>query len=193
MSEQDTVNIKQRLIGAIILVSLGVILIPFLLNGGPDLKQSTMGSNIPSMPAKLDRQLPDIPKPAAMPAAKTITSRPVGDRGENLTASEKTIEESAVVPENNHKKATRPATAKIDTAFTLQIASFSQLSNAVALRDKLRKAKYNAYIESINIKKGKIYRLRVGPYLKYAQISAIQKQLEKQFNLHKTVIVQYKT
>ncbi len=36
MSEEQNVNIKQRIIGALILVSLGIIIIPILLNGGTD-------------------------------------------------------------------------------------------------------------------------------------------------------------
>lgn len=193
MSEQHTVNLKQRLIGAIILVSLGVIFIPFLLNGGPDLKQTITGSNIPSMPAKLDRKLPEFPQPKTMPAPKTVISRPVEDVAKESSKPVDSKEQATRVLKNDYKKASSPTTKKIDSAYALQIASFSKMSNVVALRDKLRKAKFKAYIESINTKKGKIYRLRVGPYLKFEQISAIQKQIEKQFNLKKTVIVQYKT
>lgn len=198
MSERDSVNIKQRLIGAIILVSLGVILIPFILNGGPDLKQTISGTNIPTMPDKLDRKLPDFPQSDAMPAPQTISAYPVENINNNLNKSlsrpdEHSSVQTEMASDNGYKIISQPTTDKIAMAYTLQVASFSQRSNVIALRDKLRNAKYKAYIESVNSKKGKIYRLRIGPYLKFEQISAVQKQLEKQFNLHKTVIVQYKT
>ncbi|MDX2507714.1 MAG: SPOR domain-containing protein [Gammaproteobacteria bacterium] len=201
MSEDQTVNIKQRIIGAIVLVSLGIILIPLLLNGGADLNQAISGSNIPELPKKLTRELPVSPQPKVMPAAKTIKVRPVGDFGRvpgtDIEAKSKnlvnTSSENKIAVKNQFIKASKPLSAKVNMAYTLQIASFSKKSNAYALRDKLRKKRFKAYIESVMMSKGKIYRLRVGPYLKFEQISTDQERIEKQFKLSDTVIVQSKT
>ena len=76
MNEQIAVNIKQRIIGALVLVSLGVIFIPLLLNGGPDTDASFLDNNIPEMPKKLTKVLPDVPQAMTMPAPKKIVSRP---------------------------------------------------------------------------------------------------------------------
>lgn len=201
MSEDQTVNIKQRIIGAIVLVSLGIILIPLLLNGGADLNQAISGSNIPELPKKLTRELSVSPQPKVMPAAKTIKVRPVGDFGrvpgtDNEAKSKdlvNTSRENKIAVKNQFIKASKPLSAKVNMAYTLQIASFSKKSNAYALRDKLRKKRFKAYIESVMMPKGKIYRLRVGPYLKFEQISTDQQRIEKQFKLADTVIVQFKT
>jgi DedD protein len=216
MSEQNTVNIKQRVVGALVLVSLGVILIPLLLNGGSELNQSFLDKNIPEMPQKLTKVLPAVPQPMTMPARKNIIAHPereiVSDNkasneikpGSNIQkakAKSASKDSSKSTPKpvtktitnTSYEKANKPASAKINMAYTLQIASFSQKTNAFALRNKLRKKKFKAYIESILTEKGRIYRLRVGPYLKFDQIATIKKQIETQFKLKNTIIVKYKT
>lgn len=216
MSEQNTVNIKQRVVGALVLVSLGVILIPLLLNGGSELNQSFLDKNIPEMPQKLTKVLPAVPQPMTMPARKNIIAHPerelVSDNkasneikpGSNIQkakAKSASKDSSKSTPKpvtktitnTSYEKVNKPASAKINMAYTLQIASFSQKTNAFALRNKLRKKKFKAYIESILTEKGRIYRLRVGPYLKFEQIATIKKQIETQFKLKNTFIVKYKT
>lgn len=203
MSEEQNVNIKQRIIGALVLVSLGVIIIPMLLNGGGLLKDRVTsnkpisGDNIPVIPKKLNRVLPKIPQPIVMPEAKSITARPEraltkdSKTNKKTTPEIKTAPDIKVITETKYQKASRPVSTKINMAYTLQIASFSQKANAVALQNKLRKKKHKAYIESLMTKKGRIYRLRVGPYLKFEQISTIKNQIEKQFKLKDTVIIKY--
>lgn len=216
MSEQNTVNIKQRVVGALVLVSLGVILIPLLLNGGSELNQSFLDKNIPEMPQKLTKVLPAVPQPMTMPARKNIISHPereiVSDNkasneikpGSNIQkakAKSASKDSSKSTPKpvtktitnTSYETVNKPASSKINMAYTLQIASFSQKTNAFALQNKLRKKKFKAYIESILTEKGRMYRLRVGPYLKFEQIAAIKKQIETQFKLKNTIIVKYKT
>lgn len=224
MSEEQNINIKQRIIGALVLVSLGIIIIPMLLNGGTILEQSLSANNIPVMPKKLNTVLPKVPEPMVMPAAKAITAYPERTLTKNaqtdikvsspialnkkvlktnvlkaIPAAEKKQAElkkkirpkSKTIADTTYQKASKPVSSEINTAYTLQIASFSKKDNANALQKKLRGKKHKAYIESIKTSKGRIYRLRVGPYLKYDQISSIKKQIEKQFKLKDTVILKY--
>ncbi len=190
MSENElNVNIKQRIIGALVLVSLGIIIIPLLLNGGVTNEQSISGDNIPEMPKNLNTVLAKVPKPIVMPVPRVVSSYP---ERENIKTPElKTLNKQKPASEIKYQKITRPVSSKVDKAYTLQIASFSKKNNADALQNKLRKKKYQAYIESIKTPNGKIYRLRVGPYLKFEQMSTIKKQIEKQFKLKNTVIIKY--
>ena len=224
MSEEQNINIKQRIIGALVLVSLGIIIIPMLLNGGTILEQSMSGNNIPDVPKKLNTVLPKVPEPMVMPAAKTITAYPERALTKNAQTDKKVsspidlntkvlktnvlktipdaikkqtelkkkiVPKTEVIADTAYQKVSKPISSKINTAYTLQIASFSKKDNAVRLQTKLRKKNYKAYMESIRTSKGRLYRLRVGPYLKFDEISGIKKQIEKQFNLKNTVIIKY--
>lgn len=206
MTEEQTVNIKQRIIGAIVLVSLGVIFIPLLLNGGLDSKQGISGTNIPPMPQTLKRELADPPKAKKPPQAKLIASKPISNSGSSSVSSgtiskpvpdvvhkaDKIRKENKAAAQQ-YKPVSKPVTTKIHSAYTLQVASFSKKNNAVVLRDKLRKKGFKAYIKLISTTKGKVYRLRVGPYLQFEQISRQKKKIEQQFKVADTVIVKYKT
>lgn len=215
MSEEQKVNIKQRIIGAMVLVSLAIIIIPVLLNGGATPNQSISGDNIPKMPVELNRILPNVPEPMEMPSAKVVRAypessdsaskavkKPIAPTSKKVVSKPKEVDNSkssnvavqpkpkvATVPK--HEKQSKPATSKIKMAYTLQIASFGKKSNADALKIKLQKKKYKAYIESVLTSNGRIYRLRVGPYLKFDQISTIKNKIEKQFKLKNTVIIKY--
>lgn len=205
MSEDQHINIKQRIIGALVLVSLGIIIIPMLLNGGVTTNQSISGDNIPVMPQKLKTVLPQVPQAMMMPEGKKRVAKPERSTAHDSKPEKKSISGTVkltTVKKNTedltqssskmkYKQASKPASAKINMAYTIQIASFSKKTNADALKQKLRKKKHKAYIESVSTSKGKIYRLRVGPYLKFEQISTIKKQIEKQFKLKNTVIIKY--
>jgi DedD protein len=203
MTESQPVNLKQRVIGAIVLVSLGIIFIPMFLNGGPDHSIDRGQSNIPQIPERLKKTLPSIPEKPGMPERRKINAVPVEvfTASENIQSPEttdaqdsqsKNIEQiTESVPEL--KPVSKPNSRKIDTAYTIQIASFGKKTNAFALRDKLRKKGFKAYIEAIKTDKGQLYRLRAGPYLKYSQVIATQNNLKRQFKLEKTIIVKYET
>ncbi len=208
MSEEQAVNLKQRVIGAIVLVSLGVIILPLLLNGGSNQNNGISKTHIPAKPKAFKQKSAPIPAIKKMPEAKLISNKPVFKKDVKERAKEKSTEKTkpainskavktssaaklAAAPK--YQKLSKPTSSKITTAYTLQLASFSQKSNSITLRDKLRKKGFKAYSESIQTTTGRIYRLRVGPYLKYDQILAAKKKIEKQFKLTNTVIVKYKT
>ncbi|MCU7837637.1 MAG: SPOR domain-containing protein [gamma proteobacterium symbiont of Taylorina sp.] len=194
MSNEQSVNIKQRIIGAIVLVSLGVIIIPLLLNGGTNLKQGISRTNIPPKPKVLNKELAAVPAAKKMPAAKIISSRPVynsSSQQEKMSQQRKTAAKMSI--DNQYKRLKEPVSSEIKIAYTLQVASFRQKNNAITLRDKLRKKGFKAYSEYIQTSKGKVYRLRVGPYLNYDQIVSDKKKIEKKFKPGNTVIVKHET
>ena len=205
MSEEQAVNLKQRVIGATVLVSLGVIILPLLLNGGSNQNNGISKTHIPAKPKALKQKPAPIPAIKKMPEAKLISNKPVFKKKEvkeKSTGKTKSAINSKAVKTSSaaklaaapkYQKLSKPTSSKISTAYTLQLASFSQKSNSITLRDKLRKKGFKAYSESIQTTTGRIYRLRVGPYLKYDQILAAKKKIEKQFKLTNTVIVKYKT
>lgn len=196
MSEEQIVNLKQRVVGAIVLVSLGVIILPLLLNGGTHLDRGISRTNIPPKPKVLNKPLPKIPVIKKMPEARPISNKPLLHSAKDIIVEvNHAAHKTKSMPLSQYKKMSKPTSAKVDTAYTIQLASFSKKSNAITLRDKLRKKGFKAYAESIrtNTNKGKIYRLRVGPYLKYEKILSAQKKIEKEFKLKNSVIIKYKT
>jgi len=92
------------------------------------------------------------PAPAPKPAAtKTPTAKPTA-----TTSSKK------------------PA-----SGWVVQLGSFGKSANALALRDKVRKKGYSAFVEQQKGASGTVYRVRVGPELKRENADALKAKLAK--------------
>ncbi len=209
--------LKQRLIGAIVLVALAVIFIPILLSGRPE--GDLGGSNIPPQPAEqkqvkvlrldglpaaptqsssesgsghvlVDKDLPA--RPAASSPAKPA---PVGDKpaGQTAPASAGSGDKPpSTAPET--PPATAPATPLASAApaaakaWAVQVGSFTREANALALRDRLRAKHFPAFVDAIAGSKGTVYRVRVGPEVSRSGAEALQKRLSKVIKT-KTLVV----
>ena len=189
-------QLKQRLVGAIVLVSLAVIFIPMILPGGG------MGDsmNIRKVPSEPDYRFPP---PKSAPKAPPISDAvivPMGDSdpkvGTKASTKASTPEKktSSKKTSDNQKMATKPVVSTSDkkpdikpgqvTAWIVQVGSFTSSPNAKALRDKLRKMGYASFVEALKGKQGMIYRVRVGPELTRTRAEKLQKQLVKKAKLN---------
>lgn len=192
MNEQ----IKQRLIGAVVLVSLAVIFIPMLLDGGDDSSMPRYGSNIPAQPEfdfePLEIPLqPLTPIPAERPrvidkveaSATAASTPPEGKAAEPVIPSTTAAASPApITPAPTSPASTTPAAA-VPLGWVVQVGSFSQSANALALRDKLRKGGFTAFVEKYQDRGKSSYRVRVGPELKRERAETQRAQLETKFQL----------
>jgi len=169
-------KLKQRLVGAIVLVSLAVIFIPIILEG-PDDEWTPRSHNIPEPPQMDYRASMQLPLPAETPApaAGPDSSAPAGVAITPLAtpppmarpeAAPEPAPESAPKPEPVAvaKPAPPPAetagsTAALPAGWYVQVGSFSQQPNASGLRDRLKSAGYAARLQAT----GSTFRVLVGP------------------------------
>jgi DedD protein len=156
-------TLQQRLLGAILLVALGVIFIPVLLDGSGF--KSRQGRSI-NMPAE-----PDFP-----PLSEIKLKRSAPIRSEDKPAS----------PTPSTTEAPTRIASALDQpvkAFALQVSTVTIKDNAYSLRDKLRKDGYSAYVET-RTRNGKTsYRVRIGPELDIARLKQMKKTLSKEQGL----------
>jgi DedD protein len=197
-------QLKQRLVGAIVLVSLGVIFIPMILPGNND-SADIQGSNIPPAPDYRFTPPPPAPEPPAMEKAAPIVEAPVAENAKGEVAPKaksvdesidelvkKAIPQSTQVPES---KDADPAIAESPAkdaanAWVVQVGSFSSRKNALALRDKIRDQGHASFVEAVKGEKGMIYRVRVGPELTRALAEELRDKLQKRLKL-KGLVLKY--
>lgn len=145
-------TLQQRLVGAIVLVALGVIFIPALLDGSgykSRQQETTEVPSKPSFPSTKEEKVTPIPTPVE------ITKKEV-----------------------EKKKAETPPRAI--ESWALQVGTFDDKKNAEALRDRLRKAKHTAYVETAKVDGKTTYRVRIGPELDKARIEQLKERLNKE-------------
>lgn len=192
----DTAQLKQRIVGAIVLVALGVIFIPMVLNRD-DSNTGITGSNIPQEPRDLEQlaqQTPPALPPAPVPPAETRQlvdkdTPPLPDATESLVQENAAAAKPRTIPDASKEKASPPASTLKTRGWVVQIASFTDRSKALHLRDRLRKAGYTCFVESLTGKRGTLYRVRVGPVIKREEADRLQARITRQLKLKGTLVM----
>ena len=185
----DENRIKQRLIGAIVLVSLAVIFIPMILSGGRDQNMPLFGSPVPSKPDNIANikvlEFENVPKP---PEPPSVVRTPVDKYSK---ADDKPVEAPV---EESAKQAEKPEvkqTARKDQplkAWVVQVGSFSNSSNAVNLKNKLVKKGFRAFVERVIQNNKTTFRVRVGPEIRRESAMKLQKEIEQKMNIKGLVV-----
>ncbi len=203
------IQFKQRLVGAIVLISLAVIIVPLLLPGEGSLQKAPPGSRLPPAPEYRFAPLKSPPPapmpipaprpleaPPAEPSAGGETALPVPDLPVD-TATPTEAEAEPPVPSRaaGQAQAKSKDKAKTDTAtpagWVVQVASFSRRDNALALRDRLRQHGHPCFVEAVKDAKGQtVYRVRVGPLLSRGEAETLQRRLVEEVDL-KGLVLRY--
>ncbi len=156
-------RIVQRLVGAVVLVALGLILWPVVM--GPKRDQSfVIESDIPPKPVF-------VPSEIAPPQPRKDVS-PIGEYQEKLARqAEQAERETAAQPQlaaepsepEQPPTVTRPALDAdgVPVGWTIQVASFSKRENANSFKKRLQDNGYRAQV----VNQGNYARVFVGPYI----------------------------
>lgn len=166
--------VKQRLVGAIVLVALAVIFIPMLLDGGQPSELAASRSNIPPRPGFHFEPL-DLPPPAPEPLeprAAVVEEAEVPPVALGPVAEEVRAEPTEAVE--------APSTAV--EAWAVQVGSFSSEKNALALRDKLRSAGFAAFVEQVTNAGQPVFRVRIGPEATRSRAESLKARVTKAFD-----------
>ncbi|MFD1260021.1 SPOR domain-containing protein [Entomomonas asaccharolytica] len=191
-------NLKQRLIGAVVVIVLAVVFLPMIFNNkGEKLPETVVTVPLePTKPAQPATQLPPaIVTPTSEPTTTTSEpiqpEQPIVDNNTTNSAAPTTAattpEATVTTPITGSNTATtttptnpvvsQPNAQGITPSWTVQVAAGSNLQNAETFTNKLRQANYNAYIRS----EGNMHRVFVGPFIEKAEAARVQKSIEKQF------------
>ena len=185
-------RLKQRLVGAIVLVSLAVVFVPMLLDTPHDLREEPPAAPIPERPQ--DRFESGVTIPLGEPETPRLdaeverehgrsasggdaASRPVPSEAPASVSIRAPTESPASAPAGGSADASasaprsRASPARSETAsptaasdgWAVQLGSFRESKNALALRDRLRAKGYPSFIESGASAQGRISRVFVGP------------------------------
>ncbi|HUL10817.1 MAG TPA: SPOR domain-containing protein [Methylococcaceae bacterium] len=73
-------------------------------------------------------------------------------------------------------------------AWVVQTGSFTAEGNARTLAEKLRQAKFAAFVEAVPGKTGSVYRVQVGPELERGRAEQMQQQIEAQLGIRGIVV-----
>jgi DedD protein len=209
--------LKQRLVGAIVLVALGVIFIPMLLEG-PDrtlvpempplpepegqefnqpLKPFSEQTQTPAQPQKevIQAEAPHPSEGASAPTADAgapkepvASPAPSPQDGRGRTADKTAPEQTGAESEPAPAAPSQPAAKGPLGNWIVQMGSFSSEQNALRLRDQLRKSGFVAQVEKVMVGGKTLFRVRVGPYLERAEAERDRQAMSKTLKLDGRVL-----
>ena len=198
-------TLKQRLIGAIVLVSLAVIFIPIILEG-PDDEWTPRSHSLPDKPQldyRADMELV-LPLPAPVAEQQTpveadvkdtpVTSEqpaaaPVKPARAPVAAAKPVKVEPAPKPPAKPAVPAAPA-AKPLKGWFVQVGSFGQEMNARGLQERLTASGFKARLQEIEIGNKHAYRVLVGPSATRADAEMLAASLKSAQQL-KGMVVEY--
>lgn len=208
-------SLKQRLIGAVVLVALAVIFLPMLLTGPVDRGQVSVPVEIPPKPqVQPSSQLPQPddetasrPPPSSITQAPTpvdeagaaagseaepeaTASEPAADGAEPAasTAQSEDAEQQTGATETPEAGAEEPESVPEQGGFAVQVGGFRNRSNALGLRDRLRDRGYTVYVDQTEWKGGPLYRVRVGPVISESEAESLKSRLAREQELSGIVV-----
>jgi DedD protein len=205
-------GMKQRMVGALVLVALAVIFLPMLFTRQDEMRQVHVEApQAPTMPAlpevKVDPVTVPEPQPLAEepeqpPVVVNESSAPVKTPSQPITPSPQTQPQAqaqakpqvaaptpATAAKSTAPVATAPAASKIDVnglpvSWSIQLASLSNRAGAENLQKTLRSQGYNAYIRSA----GGMNRVYVGPLIERAEADKLREAINRQHKLNGFVV-----
>ncbi len=205
-------RLKERLIGAAVLVMLAVILIPMVLDDRSETDMRITESNIPARPddsfnsrivplrdSELTAVKPDVPEETNIDIetidqvdAEFIGPTVVEEQEQGIDKLVEPAESSAVMSNAEQREVPKtPTTDNIKlaaTAWVVQLGSFSSQENATTLNLKLREAGYPSFVEPVKRQSGIAYRVRVGPELLRSDALKLAEKLLENMQIEGIVI-----
>lgn len=174
-------GLKQRLIGAIVLLALAVIFVPVIFDR-EQLQPVDRQTQIPPAPDITPVTIPE-PEPdmAEVDPAPPVDEIFLPDEEDQAAP----VEQPAEVEEPGLNDEGVP------NAWTLQVASYSNAERAEEMRKLLAEEGYTAYTRVVRNSQGEMTRLFVGPKLDKARLLEEQKAIEEKYKVS-TLLLQFK-
>jgi len=207
-ARQERARARRRLIGAAVLVLLGVVGLPMIFDRAPRPLAVDIAIDIPrkdsvpplpapatSRPTKRDgvpatdppaEPVPATPAPAptakpAEPAA--VPDKPASratDAGEAARARAALEGRTPPAKPAAGKDATKPETAVESSGrFVVQVGAFSEADSAREARARVEKLGFKTYTQAVDTSGGKRIRVRVGPYDDRAEADKVAAKIKQ--------------
>lgn len=184
-------GLKQRLIGAFVLIALGVIFLPGFFNEQGDQAFDTR-SRIPPQPRietvefalpEADLAVEPAPEPETMflpsdtPSAAPVAAEPAPTAVPTSTPAPQ-AQSLPGVPELTLDDKGLPQ------AWLIQVASLGNYEAAVRLRDQLQAEGYRAFLRETVTDTGRFNRVLIGPKADRAEAESIKRKIDAQFKVN---------
>ena len=187
-------NIKNRLVGIIVIFALAVIFLPMILDGSgvrkddievvippppevagdPDLDEKIVELNarVQAVPELEQRFVDEVSDDNLVDRSDAETEAPQAAEPEPEASPQPKVDVTPAVPKSG------------GDSYVLQVGSYQDRGKAIAQRDMLRKSNVAAvFIEQFNVKNKPSYRVRLGPFINREQTRVAQNKIKAKHDI----------
>lgn len=193
------ITLKQRLVGVMVLISLGIIFLPslFYRDTGERTVVDTQ-SLIPPKPAvrtivieppNATQQTPAAkPDEAFQPPTEHLLSvsssnAEVEDKKPSESPAEQDVSSKTPKKENVDDDILRLDASGLPESWVIQAASFQSKEHADVLMNKLRGKNLKAYVRPVKTAKGQFFRVLIGPYISQSRAKTDKAIVDKAYKV----------
>lgn len=180
--------VKQRLVGALILLALGVIFWPIIFVQ-PGSEQLAREGGVPPRP-EVSTQPLEPPDSSGLRSSETIQIEAAEADVEDVPGAAQQpaadLADAAAVSERARSEPPQELVLDADgvpVAWILQVASVSDADKAEALRQRLLALEQKAYVQKISSDGRTYHRVYIGPKFEQAKLEALQPQIDAEFGV----------
>ncbi len=188
-------SVKHRLIGAAVLTAVAVLFLPSFFKDRQQYQVDT-ASHIPGRPSitAVDFNEPEQPEgiePAPAPETMFVPSEsvPISDDvdfavlpAENIpTPTSVAAQSSSVTPVTLSEQG-------LPEGWVIQVVSLRAQESANKLRDQLQAEGHRAYVRSVPLDSGTVYRVFIGPKQSETEANTLKAQLDKRLKVNSLVL-----
>lgn len=192
--------VKQRLVGALILVALAVVFWPIIFMPASDVDRDELRVQVPAAPPVDLRPLPE-PDSAGLRQGPEAQAR--GESVDDVlfpADGNEPLEPAALprraesVPEPELAEARESLEAPaldadgLPIAFSLQVATMADRERAEALRDELVNAGYKGYLKRVRRDDRVLYRVLVGPKYSRDELLPVKDVIDQTWRVESMII-----
>jgi DedD protein len=207
--------LKQRLVGALILIALGVVFWPIIFVEPGDITADE-GRRFPARPAvntepiaapgkenlrqspepksRKEAELREIElEKAALVASAAVAAKPAPDSQEKNAGNSATASADLTADSKHKTRTEAPVKPQIDSegvpiAWILQVASVSKPEKAEELRGQLLELGHKAYVKKIHRSGQVLLRVYIGPKFERARLDRIKAGIDAEFGVQSMII-----
>lgn len=196
--------LKQRLVGALILVALGVVFWPIIFVQ-PEDKMTATQDFMPAPPG-IPTTAIEAPDQGTLRGSPVLSDGPVAedpvDVNEAVDTPQLELAPSSTEAEAEKKAETQPVTKPtsgntrteapeqlvmdsdgLPVAWTLQVATVSSAEKAEKLRKRLLDMNQKAYVVTVSSGGKRLYRVSVGPKFERAEVEKLKTTIDAKFKV----------
>ena len=188
-------GLKQRVVGAVVLLALGILFVPVLFE--PEFKRELdRTTQIPPALGLTPLQVADPVRPEVEPAKAAAEMYPLLDEAEPAPVTVKPVKVTEPSKAVLVKKPTPAQRDLLDSkgvpkAWVVQVASFNTQARAKVLRDELLAKNYPAFTRTLQTTKGRVTRVYVGPKILREKALAVKSELDETLKIN-SLLVKFK-